>query len=173
MRDSRRGVRSGRHKALVSLQSNAEFRNLVERVRRQNPPVRRAQVAFTIAQTDLFSEGLGVDASKRIFYYMGSGYDNKIVRISEAGEVTDFVGDGMYDLMPVGGVHADPTDHSVWCATDPGKKNRSEIVHFDVQGRLLERYTPSTPGPHDLNDLVLRGTSEIYVTDTEGPRFSL
>jgi DNA-binding beta-propeller fold protein YncE len=70
--------------------------------------------------------------------------------------------------MPVGGVHVDPTDHSVWCATDPGKKNRSEIVHFDVQGKLLERYTPSTPGQHDLNDLVLRGRNEIYVTDTEG-----
>jgi len=38
----------------------------------------------------------------------------------------------------------DPMDHSVWCATDPGVKNRSEIVHFDAQGKLLERYTPTT-----------------------------
>jgi sugar lactone lactonase YvrE len=70
--------------------------------------------------------------------------------------------------MPVGGVHVDPTDHTVWCATDPGKKNRSEIVHFDAQGKLLERDTPTTPGRHDLNDLALRGRSEIYVTDTDG-----
>jgi hypothetical protein len=153
--------------AFSSLRDNPEFHVLVERVQRQNPPVRRARIAFTVAQNDLFPEGLAVDASQRVFY-MGSEYHNKIVRISEAGKVTDFVKEGIYDLMPVGGVHVDPADYSVWCATDPGKKNRSEIVHFDTGGKLLERYAPSTPGPHGLNDLVLHGSREIYVTDTEG-----
>ena len=153
--------------AFSPLRDNPEFETLVERVRQQTPPVRRARVAFTVAQNDLFPEGLAVDVSKRTFY-MGSEYHNKIVRISEAGEVTDFVKEGLYDLMPVGGVHVDPTDHSVWCATDPGKKNRSEIVHFDGEGKLLERYVPSTPGPHGLNDLVLHGRSEIFVTDSDG-----
>jgi sugar lactone lactonase YvrE len=153
--------------AFVPLHSNPEFQNLIERVRVHNPSVRRARVAFTVTQNDLFPEGLAVDASKRVFY-MGSEYHNKIVRISEDGEVTDFVKEGIDDLMPVGGVHVDPTDHSVWCATDPGVKNRSEIVHFDAHGKLLERYRPPTTGPHGLNDLVLRGQTEIYVTDTEG-----
>jgi hypothetical protein len=156
-------------RVFASLRSNPEFVRLVERVRRRNPPVHRAHVVFTLAQNDLFPEGLAVDAAKRVFY-MGSEYHNKIVRISEAGEVADFVPEGLYDLMPVGGVHVDPMDHSVWCATDPGKKNRSEIAHFDAQGKLLERYTPPGAGPHVLNDLVLRGRSEIYVTDTEGNR---
>jgi hypothetical protein len=158
-----------RVKAFAPLQSDPEFRDLVERARRKNPPVHRARVAFTVAQTDLFPEGLAADVPKRVFY-MGSEYHNKIVTISETGEVTDFVKEGTFDLMPVGGVHVDPMDHSVWCATDPGAKNRSEIVHFDTQGKLLERYTPTSPGPHALNDLVLRGTNEIYVTDTEGNR---
>ena len=158
-----------RVKAFAPLRSDSEFRDLVERARRQNPPVHRARVGFTVAQTDLFPEGLAADAPKRVFY-MGSEYHNKIVTISEAGEVTDFVKEGTFDLMPVGGVHVDPMDHSVWCATDPGVKNRSEIVHFDAQGKLLERYTPTTPGPHALNDLVLGGSNEIYVTDTEGNR---
>jgi hypothetical protein len=132
--------------AFAPLKSDSEFINLVNRVLRQNPPVHRARVAFTLAQNDLFPEGLTVDAPKRVFY-MGSEYHNKIVRISEAGDVADFVKEGIYDLMPVGGVHVDPADHSVWCATDAGKKNRSEIVHFDAQGKLLERYAPSTAGP--------------------------
>jgi hypothetical protein len=153
--------------AFLALHTNPEYLALVERVRQQNPPVRRARIAFTVAQNDLFPEGLAVDASKRIFY-MGSEYHNKIVRLSETGEVTDFVKEGVYDLMPVGGVHVDPADHSVWCATDPGKKDRSEIVYFDPEGKLLERYKPATRGPHVLNDLVLHGHSEIYVTDTEG-----
>jgi streptogramin lyase len=163
------GFDPARDSAFRPLRSDPEFHNLVDRVRRQNPPVRGAHVAFTVAQRDLFPEGLAADASKRVLY-MGSEYHNKIVRISEAGEVTDFVKEGIYDLMPVGGVHVDPADRSVWCATDPGKKNRSEIVHFDAQGKLLERYIPSTPGPHVLNDLVLKGRSEIYVTDTAGNR---
>jgi sugar lactone lactonase YvrE len=153
--------------SFASLHSDSEFQALMKRVREDNPPVRRARVAFTVAQKDLFPEGLAVDAITHVFY-MGSEYHNKIVRISGTGEVTDFVKEGVYDLMPVGGVHVDPTDHSVWCATDPGKKNRSEIVHFDAQGKLLERYVPSTAGPHVLNDLVLRGRNEIYVTDSEG-----
>ena len=155
--------------AFASLKDNPEFQKLIKRVREQNPPVRRAHVAFTIAQKDLFPEGLAVDAEKRMFY-MGSEYHNKIVRISETGELADFVKEGTYDLMPVGGVHVELTDHSIWCATDPGKKNRSEIAHFDAQGKLLERYAPSVMGPYDLNDLVLRGESEVYVTDTEGNR---
>jgi hypothetical protein len=156
-------------KAFAPLQRDPEFQNLIERVHQKTPPVHRAQVAFTIAQLDLFPEGLAVDPATRLFY-MGSEYHNKIVRISPAGEVTDFVKEGVYDLMPVGGVHVDPADHSVWCATDPGKKNRSEIAHFDAQGKLLERYQPTTAGPLNLNDLVLRGKNEIYVTDTEGNR---
>ena len=154
-------------KAFSLVRGDPEFQGLVERARRRNPAISRAHVAFTVAQKDSFPEGLAVDAAKRVFY-MGSEYHNKIVRVSESGEVSDFVKEGTYDLMPVGGVHVDPSDHSVWCATDPGKKNRSEIVHFDAQGKLLERYTPSTSGPHDLNDLVLRGEQEIFVTDTEG-----
>ena len=154
-------------KAFVPLKSDPRFHDLIERVRRRYPPVRRAHIAFTVTQNDLFPEGLAVDASKRVFY-MGSMHHNKIVTVSEAGEVTEFVEEGLYDLMPVGGVHVDPTDHSVWCATDPGNTNRSEIVHFDAHGKLLERYTAPGAGPHDLNDLVLRSKSEIYVTDTDG-----
>src|SRR5690242_15686459 len=48
-------------KVFAPLQSNSEFRSLVERVHQKTPPVHRAQLAFKIAQTDLFPEGLAVD----------------------------------------------------------------------------------------------------------------
>jgi len=160
------GFDPGAHRRLQPLKDNPEFQKLVEQVRRAYPPVHRARVAFTVPDRDLFPEGLAVDVEKQLFY-MGSEYRRKIVKITESGEVSDFVKADAYDLMPVGGVHVDPTDHSVWCATDPGEKNRSEIVHFDAQGKLLERYTAPGAGKHDLNDLVLRGTQEIFVTDTD------
>jgi hypothetical protein len=36
----------------------------------------------------------------------------KIIRITQAGEISDFVKPGRYGLMPVGGVKVDPADHS-------------------------------------------------------------
>jgi hypothetical protein len=89
--------------AFVPLKSDGQFRQLGEQVRREFPPVRRARVALTLAQSDLFPEGLAVDAAKRIFL-MSSMHHNKIVRITESGEIKDFVKEGVYELMPVGGV---------------------------------------------------------------------
>ncbi len=148
------------------LESNPEFRELVARIHRRYSPVHRARAAFTIPESEIFPEGLAADVEKRIFY-LGSMHLAKIIRTTEAGKVSEFVKAGVYDLMPVGGVHVDPADHSVWAATDPGVKNRSEIVHFDVRGKLLERWPAPGAGQHDLNDLVLRGSREIYVTDTD------
>ncbi|HKW64574.1 MAG TPA: hypothetical protein VJN89_18630 [Candidatus Acidoferrum sp.] len=163
------GFDPGAHRRFQPLKDNPEFQKLEEQVQRAYPPVHRASVAFTVPDKDLFPEGLAVDAEKRVFY-MGSMHRKKIVKITEAGQVSDFVKDGAYDLMPVGGVHVDPADHGVWAATDAGERDRPELLHFDAQGKLLERYAAPGAGPHDLNDLVLRGESEVYATDTEGNR---
>jgi hypothetical protein len=152
--------------AYQPLQSNAEFRDLVEQARRRYPTVHRANVAFTVAEKDLFPEGLAVDAERRIFY-MGSMHRKKIVRITASGEVSDFVRPGLYDLMPVGGIRVGPANHEVWAATDPGEKNRSELLHFDSNGKLLERFPATGAGKHNLNDLVVHGSGEVYTTDTE------
>ena len=153
--------------SLRPLGSNTEFRAMIEQVRRRYPPVHKASVAFTVPAKDLFPEGLAVDSQKQVFY-MGSMHHNKIVKFALDGSVSDFVKEDMYDLMPIGGVHVDPADHSVWASTDAGKKHRPELLHFDAQGKLLERYASPGTMPYDLNDLVLRGSREIFTTDTEG-----
>lgn len=153
--------------SLRPLKSNAEVRELLEQARRSHSAVHKAHVAFTVADKDLFPEGLTVDASNGQFY-MGSEHRKKIVKFTLGGAVSDLVKEGVYDLSPVGGVHVDPADHSVWATTDAGEKQRPELLHFDTQGKLLERYTSPGTMPHDLNDSVLRGTREIFTTDTEG-----
>jgi hypothetical protein len=155
--------------AFQSLRSFPDFRQLVDGVQRRHPSVHRARVAFTIPEKDLFPEGLAVDPERHVFY-MGSMHRRKILKITESGEISDFVKPDLYNLMPVGGVHVDPDDHGLWAATDPGEADRSELLHFDAQGKLLERFPAPGPGPHDLNDLVLRNAQEIFVTDTEGQR---
>jgi hypothetical protein len=56
-------------------------------------------------------------------------------------------------------------DHSLLAAScqDSG---HGELYHFSENGRLMERFSPATPGKHLFNDLVLRGNSEIYLTDS-------
>ena len=142
--------------SLRPLGSNTEFRAMIEQVRRRYPPVHKASVAFTVPAKDL-----AVDSRKQVFY-MGSMHHNKIVRFALDGSVSDFVKEDIYDLMPIGGVHVDPADHSVWASTDAGKKHRPELLHFDTQGKLLERYASPGTMPYDLNDFVLRGSREIF-----------
>lgn len=151
---------------LEPLRVSAEFVELAEQAQKRNPAVHNAKVAFTVPEKDLFPEGLAYDPAKDVFY-MGSMYHRKIVRITEKGEVSDFVKPGAYHLQPIGGVHVDPTDQSVWAASDPDDTHSSELYHFDAQGKLLDRYSPPGAGRHDLNDLVLYRNSAIYITDTD------
>ena len=153
--------------SLLPLESNSEFRQLLAEARRRQAPVHKARVAFTVPARDLFPEGLAVDTDQRVFY-MGSMHRKKILKFPLNGQVSDFVKQDVYDLSPIGGVHVDGTDHSVWAATDAGEKQRPELLHFDALGTLLERYQSPGKMPHDLNDFVLRGTREIFATDTEG-----
>lgn len=138
--------------SLRPLKSNAEVRELLEEARRGHSAVHKAHVAFTVADKDLFPEGLAVDASNGQFY-MGSEHRKKIVKFTLGGAVSDFVKEGVYDLSPVGGVHVDPADHSVWATTDAGEKQRPELLHFDVQGKLLERYTSPGTMPQLISNL--------------------
>jgi sugar lactone lactonase YvrE len=153
--------------SLRPLEQNAEFRELLAGARHRYSSTHKAQVAFTVPVEDLFPEGLAVDTSKGVFY-MGSMHQKKIVQFTLRGGVSDFVKQDVYDLSPIGGVHVDPADHTVWAASDAGAKQRPELLHFDAQGKLLERYASPGQMPHDLNDLVLRGQKEIFTTDTEG-----
>lgn len=149
--------------AFQPLKSNPEFRGLVEQVRQRYPPVHRARVAFTVPEEDLFPEGLAVDSMRHLFY-MGSMHHKKIITITDSGKISDFVKSTLYGLLPLGGIKVDPSDHSVWAASD--NDHDSELLHFDVHGRLLRRFSPPGAGPHVLNDLVLHRSREIYVTDT-------
>jgi hypothetical protein len=159
------GFDPGDAPAFEPLKPLPQFQQLVEQARRRYQPVHHARIVFTIQERDLFPEGLAVDPARHVFY-MGSMHRKKIIRITEKGEVSDFVSPNLYDLMPVGGIKVDPLDHSVWAATDPGEKNRSELVHFDARANLLARSPATGAGRHDLNDLVIRNAREIYVTDT-------
>ena len=111
--------------SLRPLERIAEFRELLVRARR-HLPAHKAHIAFTVPAEDLFPEGLAVDTSNGLFY-MVSMHRKKIVKFTLTGGVADFVKEDTYDLSPIGGVHVDPMDHTVWASSDAGVKQRPEL----------------------------------------------
>src|SRR5215471_17334869 len=144
------------------LRANSEFQAMVEEVRRRYPPIHQAHVAFTVSENDLFPEGLGVDPKLHVLY-MGS-VKQKIIKISEDGKASDFVTPGAYRFPELNGIKVDPKDHGLWVAS--ADDHNSELLRFDSQGKLLGHFPPPAGGRHALNDLVLHGSDEVYVTDT-------
>ena len=150
---------------LAPLKARSEFQSLIEKLHRRYPAVHRAHVAFTVPEKDLIPEGLVADPTTGVLY-MGSLNRRKIVKITKNGDVSDFVQAGQYNLGPICGLKVDASDESLWANTCPDNGAGAELLHFDSAGKLADRFPPPTPGQHLFNDLVLRNTQEIYLTDS-------
>jgi hypothetical protein len=150
--------------AFLGLKGTKEFDDMVEQVHRDFPVVAQAHLAFVTEEKDLIPEGLAYDARQNLFY-LSSLNRKKIVKIDSEGRVSDFVPGDRYGLLPVLGIRVDPADGSVWADSfeDAG---RTELVHFDASGKLLERYAPKDQAKHGFNDLVVRRNGEVITTDS-------
>ena len=150
----------------AALHNNVEFESLLETARRHYPAMENARLAYIISEKDLIPEGLAAIPGDRGFY-LGSLYHKKIVKISKDGTVSDFTVATQPEWADVCGIKVDSANFEVWAATCPDV-GTSELLHFGPNGKLIDRHSPTGPGPHELNDLVLRGEKEAYVTDTLG-----
>jgi hypothetical protein len=150
--------------AFLGLKGTKEFDDLVTKVHSDFPHVAQARLAFVTEEKDLIPEGLAYDEKQNLFY-LSSLNRKKIVKIDSEGRVSDFVPGDRYGLLPVLGIRLDPTDGTVWADTfeDAG---RTELVHFDASGKLLERFGPRDGAKHGFNDLVVRKNGEVITTDS-------
>jgi hypothetical protein len=150
--------------SFLGLKGTKEFDDLVADVRRDFPAVAQARAAFVTEEKDLIPEGLAYDVKQNVFY-LSSLNRKKVVKIDSEGRVADFVPGDRYGLLPVLGIRLDPADGTVWANTfeDAG---RTELVHFDSAGKLLDRFAPKDNAKHGFNDLVLRKNGEVILTDS-------
>lgn len=151
--------------SLQSFKGLKEYDDLVASVHRDFPAVGQAHLAFVTEEKDLAPEGLAYDAKQDV-YYLSSINRRKIVKISPAGRVADFVPAGRDNLLPVLGIRPDPNDGTVWANSWSEDAGRSELLHFDPAGKLLGRYAPGDATKHGFNDLVLRKNEEVILTDS-------
>jgi hypothetical protein len=154
--------------AFRSMKDSKEFQDLVDGVHRDFPVVAQARVAFVTEEKDLVPEGLAYDAKQNVFY-LSSLNRRKIVKIvpdGNQGQVSDFVPADRLHLLPVLGVRMDPTDGSVWANSFRDLEGDTELLHFSPSGELLGRYAPKDRAKHGFNDLVVRKSGEVIVTDS-------
>lgn len=148
-----------------ALKGSREFDNLVKGVHHDFPAVGHARQAFTADEKDLVPEGMAYDSRQNVFY-LSSLNRRKIVKLTVQGKASDFASSERNRLLPVLGIRPDPKDGTVWAASWDEDTGKSELVHFDASGKLLERYAPTDTAKHGFNDLVVRRTGEVIVTDS-------
>jgi sugar lactone lactonase YvrE len=149
-----------------SLSANPEFLRLKQEIRRDNPPVRNAQPAFSIREADLIPEGIAWSEKQQRFY-LGS-VKRKIIEVDTTGHARDFVAPAKDGLGVVVGLRVDDQRDELWAASEqmsPHPGLVRGIFHYRLSdGQLLAKY-PVRDGEADLvNDLVVAPDGALYAT---------
>jgi hypothetical protein len=148
----------------AGLRASKEFAEFAEKVHRDFPVVAQARLNLITEEKNLIPEGLAWDPNRKVFY-LSSLAQKKIVQISPDNHVSDFVPANRDHLLPVLGIRLDPRDSTVW-ANAEDDLGKAELVHFDTSGNLLGRYSIDDGAKHGFNDLVVRQSGEIILTDS-------
>ena len=150
--------------AFLDLKDSSDFTALIDGVHRDFPVVAQAREAFRTAEKDLVPDGLAYDTRRDVFY-LGSLNRRKIVEIGREGNISDFVPEDRFRLLPVMGIRVDSDDGTVW-ADSFSENGQTELLHFDATGKLLGRFKPAGSAKHGFNDLAIRKNGEVITTDS-------
>jgi len=150
--------------AFAGLRTSHEFTELVEKVHRDFPAEAHARLALITEEKNLVPEGLAWDPNRKVFY-LGSLAQKKLVQSTPDSHVSDFVPANRDHLLPVLGIRLDPRDASIWANTEDDL-GKAELVHYDQNGNLLDRSYLNDSVKHGFNDLIVRKSGEIILTDS-------
>lgn len=160
------------------IKNSTEFREITKRFEQNAAHVGSSQIAFSIPQKDLITEGVAYDPKDGAFY-VGSVHQRKIVKVAKDGKVSDFANRN-FGLFSVLGMKVDAKRRQLWVCTtafpqmvdfNKGVEGRAAVYVFDLRnGRLLKTYdTPDDGQKHALGDLVIARNGDVYATDSVAP----
>src|SRR5262249_59808600 len=122
------------------------------------------QVALTLADPDLLTEGIAYDAASGDFY-VSSVHKRKIVRVGTDGAVSDCVREGQDGLFGTLALALDGERRVLWACSSampemngfrPEDAGRAALYAFELPGgRLRARIEPPAAPRHNCNDLAL------------------
>ncbi len=164
---------------LAALRGTPGLQQVRRRLARNEAPLVRSKVAFTLPETDLLTEGIAYDPREKAFY-VGSVHHRKIVRVDRAGRVSDFVTEGRDRLWAPLGMKVDPVRRLLWVAAaavpqmtgyTPSDSGRSGLFRYDLgSGRLTGRFLLAPDAaPHALGDLTIGHDGAVYASDSRSP----
>jgi hypothetical protein len=145
---------------------------------RDDSPIVRGTVAFTLADRALIPESLAYDPRDRAFY-VGSMYKRKIIRIAADGRVTDFVATAADGIWSVLGIKVDPTRRELWANAcnledrsppmmpdDPATRGQGGVFRYDLRtGALIRKYIVGwAMAPRCFNDLAFSPDGSVYLS---------
>jgi len=166
------GMLDGSNKIFASLAGSPRYRSVLEKFRRNETPVSKAEKAFDLADVALVAEDLDFDAGSKSFL-VTSVLKKKIVRVSEKADATDFA------VSPSGwpmlAIKIDKRRKLVWAtevaldgfaAAPKSDRGKSAVLCFDLgSGKLLRR----VDGPEGtaLGDMALDANGDPIISDGE------
>jgi len=165
----------------VSAFAEMKKRGLLDRVIRAFHAGQVAQTAHeriaTLGDSDLVAEDIVCDHARGLFL-ISSVRKRKILRLSPAGEMSDFI---TQTNPPVWGLFAlglDSRHHILWATTAtipvsppfaPQDADQSAVLAFDSDsGALVGRYAGSRGDKHSFGDLTVAPGGGVYVSDGVG-----
>jgi hypothetical protein len=158
-----------RERDFPSLLRNPEYERISLSIRKKNPPVLRARLAYQLEEGDLVPEGIAWSNTTRKLY-LGS-VKEKIIALSEDGTVQEFVKPGANGLGTVLGVRVDDQRGDLWAISGSIAAKPTDLVagifRFDLRdGSLKKAFVIEGSEKELLNDLVVAKDGSVYVTAT-------
>lgn len=161
---------------LASLKDTPAFQAFLGKLDKARRPSGTSTPAFSLAERDLFPQGIAYDPAEESFY-LTSISKRKIVMRDKTGAVKDFIAPGQDGFLSGLGVRVDTARRALWvCTADrfrmeghtDSTAGLSGIFKYDLATKaLVKKYViDGKTGPHRLHDLVVTSQGQVYATDS-------
>ena len=160
----------------VSIFDNPAFKNVIKQFYSNLEPMAVSEVAFTINQNDLLTEGVAFDLVDKSFY-VSSVHKRKIVKYDAKGKQTDFVREAQDGIWSVFGLKVDSKNRLLYACSgtlkqtsgiDSTEFGKSGLFIYDLtNGKLINKIILTDEKQHLLGDLAIGPNGEVFTTDSD------
>ncbi len=163
-----------------SINDTKEFKALLALQKEWQTPVIHSEVAFTIKDRSLHTEGIEYDAEHKVFY-LGSIHKRKIIKVSPDGTVADFCPSAFNGMTSIFGIKVDTKRNLLWACSSPMQEmenydstSRSAVFKFELSsGSLIHKYeAPLIARTNVYGDLIMNKGGQVFISDSQSNSIS-